>query len=634
MGFSPSRRVDSSPPPTVTKMASGSAPSADEKENRHVQPKERANGVKKEAHKPKTEEAHDVDDDDDDEEGGEEDDDEEDEVEEKGKAKRKTPAKDDAKTQEAGDEEEKKTSKKSRRELPPHTVAILKGWMLSPEHVKHPYPTDEDKQMLLKKTGINMKQLTNWFTNARKRIWKPMMRREHSRQLQNAMEFEKRGGAREGFPVAPMPYREAPQYPPRAAVRHSFDAGSLGAPPPTLREHVQYHAYEAPAAHAYGMAPPPHPYAPRGGRSMSESTAGHEVDEYIDAMRIRKRALDVGPDGADAEGMNGAEKRYRRQMMSPRCLKILQDWVAAHSHLEYPVPSDTDKLQLSRDTGLDVQQIESWFKNNVGRFGALAQPPVASQPSTVPPQHPQYRSIPSRTNSMFPPPPAYGERRSIPGQGNPMFPPRPAAAPRSSIPGPGNAQFPPPPGGARENGEMYRASIPSAYGNSMYPPPQHAQFNPADPHRPIRSASVSASQYAQGGPAPTLPPPAIPAPVGAPNGLPALSAARPGPTMGQARDSRSHTLDMGQFADARRRKMNFQDILASTSAHPPAVPPPAHRPSIPSIETNSRPVNAENMYPEVMSSYAAHKVGYDRGTPVSGAQHPSGTEQQASGRIV
>ena len=34
-------------------------------------------------------------------------------------------------------------SKKSRRELPPHTVAILKGWMLSREHVKHPYPTDE-----------------------------------------------------------------------------------------------------------------------------------------------------------------------------------------------------------------------------------------------------------------------------------------------------------------------------------------------------------------------------------------------------------------------------------------------------------------------------------------------------------
>lgn len=47
-----------------------------------------------------------------------------------------------------------------------------------------------------------MKQLTNWFTNARKRIWKPMMRREHSRQLQSAMEYEK-ARPREAFNIAP-----------------------------------------------------------------------------------------------------------------------------------------------------------------------------------------------------------------------------------------------------------------------------------------------------------------------------------------------------------------------------------------------------------------------------------------------
>lgn len=41
------------------------------------------------------------------------------------------------------EENEVTKSAKKRRELPPHTVAILKGWMLSPQHVKHPYPTDE-----------------------------------------------------------------------------------------------------------------------------------------------------------------------------------------------------------------------------------------------------------------------------------------------------------------------------------------------------------------------------------------------------------------------------------------------------------------------------------------------------------
>ncbi|RHY43737.1 hypothetical protein DYB38_011710, partial [Aphanomyces astaci] len=91
--------------------------------------------------------------------------------------------------------------RKPRRELPPATVKILKDWMLSTEHIKHPYPTDDDKKKLLETTGINMKQLTNWFTNARKRIWKPMMRREHSRQLQTSLDIEASSGTA-ALPVA------------------------------------------------------------------------------------------------------------------------------------------------------------------------------------------------------------------------------------------------------------------------------------------------------------------------------------------------------------------------------------------------------------------------------------------------
>ncbi|KAJ0408401.1 hypothetical protein P43SY_003127 [Pythium insidiosum] len=156
---------------------------------------------------PSSAQAEEDDDDDDDEDA---EDDENGDDGNKGKVKGATRKRDDSSNANANGEkndDDKKASKKSRRELPPHTVAILKGWMLSPEHVKHPYPTDEDKQMLLKKTGINMKQLTNWFTNARKRIWKPMMRREHSRQLQNAMEYEK---ARPGEPYPGAAPYDAP----------------------------------------------------------------------------------------------------------------------------------------------------------------------------------------------------------------------------------------------------------------------------------------------------------------------------------------------------------------------------------------------------------------------------------------
>lgn len=80
------------------------------------------------------------------------------------------------------DEEEGKGSGKgtgkSRRELPTGAVATLKAWLLSPEHFTHPYPTPQDQVMLMQKTGIDKKQLKNWFTNARRRIWKPMLKKQ------------------------------------------------------------------------------------------------------------------------------------------------------------------------------------------------------------------------------------------------------------------------------------------------------------------------------------------------------------------------------------------------------------------------------------------------------------------------
>jgi hypothetical protein len=67
---------------------------------------------------------------------------------------------------------------KSRRELPGGAVSTLKAWLLSPEHFTHPYPTPQDQAMLMAKTGIDKKQLKNWFTNARRRIWKPMLKKQ------------------------------------------------------------------------------------------------------------------------------------------------------------------------------------------------------------------------------------------------------------------------------------------------------------------------------------------------------------------------------------------------------------------------------------------------------------------------
>jgi hypothetical protein len=74
--------------------------------------------------------------------------------------------------------EDNDEEKKKKSTLPEGATAILKAWLLSPEHFTHPYPTPQDQIMLMQKTGIDEKQLKNWFTNARRRIWKPMLQKQ------------------------------------------------------------------------------------------------------------------------------------------------------------------------------------------------------------------------------------------------------------------------------------------------------------------------------------------------------------------------------------------------------------------------------------------------------------------------
>jgi hypothetical protein len=56
--------------------------------------------------------------------------------------------------------------------------------MMSPEHVTHPYPTEQEKTQIMADTGIELKQLTNWFVNNRKRFWKPRVEARLQQQVQ------------------------------------------------------------------------------------------------------------------------------------------------------------------------------------------------------------------------------------------------------------------------------------------------------------------------------------------------------------------------------------------------------------------------------------------------------------------
>ncbi|XP_059296649.1 BEL1-like homeodomain protein 9 [Lycium ferocissimum] len=71
-----------------------------------------------------------------------------------------------------------------QRGLPERAVTVLRAWLF--DHFLHPYPTDSDKVTLAKQTGLSRNQVSNWFINARVRLWKPMVEEIHMLETRQA----------------------------------------------------------------------------------------------------------------------------------------------------------------------------------------------------------------------------------------------------------------------------------------------------------------------------------------------------------------------------------------------------------------------------------------------------------------
>nr|GEZ03284.1 homeotic protein knotted-1 isoform X2 [Tanacetum cinerariifolium] len=63
------------------------------------------------------------------------------------------------------------SKKKKKGKLPKEArQKLLSWWEL---HYKWPYPSESEKVALAESTGLDQKQINNWFINQRKRHWKP-----------------------------------------------------------------------------------------------------------------------------------------------------------------------------------------------------------------------------------------------------------------------------------------------------------------------------------------------------------------------------------------------------------------------------------------------------------------------------
>ncbi|XP_020089141.1 BEL1-like homeodomain protein 4 [Ananas comosus] len=70
-----------------------------------------------------------------------------------------------------------------QRGLPERSVNVLRAWLF--EHFLHPYPSDADKHFLARQTGLSRNQVSNWFINARVRLWKPMVEEMYQQEAKD-----------------------------------------------------------------------------------------------------------------------------------------------------------------------------------------------------------------------------------------------------------------------------------------------------------------------------------------------------------------------------------------------------------------------------------------------------------------
>lgn len=88
--------------------------------------------------------------------------------------------------------------RKRRGNLPKETTDKLRAWFVA--HLQHPYPTEDEKQELMRETGLQMNQISNWFINARRRQLPAMI--NNARAESDARSARSADGALQGESVS------------------------------------------------------------------------------------------------------------------------------------------------------------------------------------------------------------------------------------------------------------------------------------------------------------------------------------------------------------------------------------------------------------------------------------------------
>lgn len=226
--------------------------------------------------------------------------------------------------------QQQKSNVRKSTTLPAETVEYLKNWMMSPEHINHPYPTEREKAQIMADTGIGIKPLTNWFVNNRKRYWKPRYEARLQQQKAEAAKAKMAGGnaalsvsstASAVITASPAPKSSTRQFLGRGR-RVSIDGGSSnGFNSPTMTSPHSHHASPAARAVSIGSASSLSSELSDSNSfddddSVSFASPERKVEIILDLKRSRCSTLDSSD---DEDSYEGPSKRCRT---SPKMVTV------------------------------------------------------------------------------------------------------------------------------------------------------------------------------------------------------------------------------------------------------------------------------------------------------------------------
>ncbi|CAL9192841.1 unnamed protein product [Musa hybrid cultivar] len=123
-----------------------------------------------------------------------------------------------------------------QRGLPERSVNILRAWLF--EHFLHPYPSDADKLLLSRQTGLSRNQVSNWFINARVRLWKPMVEEMYQQEFEGEAGRSVKGEASHAQSSQP-PQQEGGTSASSSSHRHFGTTPGIPPPDAAVRPHGQ-----------------------------------------------------------------------------------------------------------------------------------------------------------------------------------------------------------------------------------------------------------------------------------------------------------------------------------------------------------------------------------------------------------